>query len=310
MKIFAKKDRPQMKKGVFMISFVIPCFNSANTIERAINSILNQTEKELEYEILVIDDGSTDDLDEKMQQFYNNPKVKYYKKENSGVADTRNFGVEKAEGQYIIFVDSDDYIKNTLVQDIRQYIENDIDLIKWNVTFVDENQNELLNPQSVSFNLLFGKDNLIDCLWKYAIKKELIPKFPTGTYHEDFAVLPIIILKAKSFVSIENREYFYVQTANSVMRTKAKTIEKKKIQDKLMHFDNLIKQSNSLELSKTTKENLQIFATNSILAVVSDLNGENKKFYLKELKRRKIGKYIKVRNLKQLLKKLFLSIKY
>lgn len=302
-----------------MISFIIPCYNSASTIERAINSILNQTEKELEYEILVIDDGSTDDLDEKMQQFYNNPKVKYYKKENSGVADTRNYGVEKAEGQYIIFVDSDDYIKSSLLQEIKQYIEKNVDLIKWNVAFVDENQNELLNPQSVSFevtagengfNLLFGKDNLIDCLWKYAIKKELMIKFPTGTYHEDFAVLPLIILKAKSFVSIENREYYYVQTANSVMRTKDKTMEKKKIQDKLMHFDNLISQSNSLNLSKRTKENLQIFATNSILAVISDLNGENKKFYLNELKSRKIGKYIKARNIKQLLKKLLLSIRY
>lgn len=302
-----------------MISFVLPCYNSASTITRAINSILNQTEQELEFEIVVIDDGSTDNLDKKMQQFYNNTKVNYYKKENSGVADTRNYGVEKAKGEYIIFVDSDDYIKSSLLQDIKQYIEKNIDLIKWNVTFVDENQNEQLKPKSVAFdvttgedgfNLLFGNDNLIDCLWKYAIKKELIPKFPSGTYHEDFAVLPLIIIKAKTFVSIENREYLYVQTSNSVMRTKDKAIEKKKIQDKLIHFDNLIRQSNSLELSKITKENLQLFATNSLLAVISDLNGENKEIYLKELKRRKISKYIKVRNLKQLLKKLFLSIKY
>ena len=171
-----------------MISFIIPAYNAENTIERAINSILNQEHTSLEYEIIVVNDGSIDNIDEKMKKFKENNKIKYFKKENTGVADTRNYGVEKAQGEYIIFVDSDDYISKTLLQDIEKYIKDNIDLIKWNPIFVDENQNEISKQESVffekvtgeqGFNLLFGKDNLIDCLWNYAIKKDIMLKFPT-----------------------------------------------------------------------------------------------------------------------------------
>lgn len=171
-----------------MISFVIPAYNSFQTIERAIQSILEQEKTNLEYEIIVVNDGSTDNLDEKMEQYKNFQNIKYFKKENSGVADTRNYGVEKALGNYIIFVDSDDYISTSLLKDIEPYIIQEIDLIKWNPIFVTDTQEELQKCNSVAFdvttgeqgfNKLFGKDNLIDCLWNYAIKKDIMVKFPS-----------------------------------------------------------------------------------------------------------------------------------
>ena len=168
-----------------MISFIIPAYNAENTIERAINSILNQKETEIEYEIIVIDDESTDNTEIKMKKFEQNTKIKYYKKENTGVADTRNYGVEKSKGEYIIFVDSDDYIADNLLKDIEIYIKQKIDLIKWNPIFVYENKQEKMPSVEFKnvkgeqgFNLLFGRDNLIDCLWNYAIKKEIMLEFP------------------------------------------------------------------------------------------------------------------------------------
>ena len=134
-------------------------------------------------------------------------------------------------------------------------------------------------------------------------------EFPSGTYHEDFATMPIIILKAKSFVSLDKREYFYVQSKNSIMRNDNDKKTRKKLEDKLMHFDNLIKTSNNMNIQKQTKENFAIYATNSLLVVLKDLNGENKEFYKKELKKRKIWRYIKIRNLKQLIKRIILLIK-
>lgn len=301
-----------------MISFIIPSYNSANTIKRAIESILNQNVN-IRYEIIVVDDGSSDNTEEALKLYGNNEKIKFYKKANSGVADTRNYGVSKATGKYIIFVDSDDYISENLLNDIEPYLLQNIELIKWNPIFVDENKNEILKPSSVAFekvtgeqgfNILFGRDNLIDCLWNYAIKKELIMEFPTGTYHEDFATMPLIILKAKSFVSIDKREYYYVQSNNSIMRNKDDSKKRKKLEDKLEHFDNLIKKSNEMNIQKQTKENFAIYATNSMLAVVKDLNEKDKKYYTNELKKRKISKYIKARNIKQIIKKIILSFKY
>lgn len=171
-----------------MISFIIPAYNSEKTIKKAILSILKQKETDIEYEIIVVDDGSTDKTDTVMKKFKNENKVRYYVKENSGVAGTRNLGVAKAKGDYIIFVDSDDFISKTLLKDIKPYIKKDIDLIKWNCTIVDEEHNLIDKPNSAQFgrvtgeegfNLLFGKDNFIDCLWNYAIKKSIIEKFPT-----------------------------------------------------------------------------------------------------------------------------------
>ena len=300
-----------------MISFIIPSFNSASTIKRAIESILSQTAN-IKYEIIIVDDGSIDNTEEVLRNYEKDERIKYYKKENSGVADTRNYGVKMATGEYIIFVDSDDYISHDLLKDIEPFILQNIDLIKWNPIFVDENKNELLKPQSVAFegvtgeqgfNILFGRDNFIDCLWNYAIKKELMIEFPSGTYHEDFATMPLIILKAKSFVSLDKREYFYVQSKNSIMRNDNDKKTRKKLEDKLMHFDNLIKTSNNMNIQKQTKENFAIYATNSLLVVLKDLNGENKEFYKKELKKRKIWRHIKIRNLKQLIKRIILLIK-
>ena len=301
-----------------MISFIIPTYNSASTIERSINSILNQ-KSNIEYEIIVVNDGSTDQTDNVMKKFSNNKNVKYFVKENSGVADTRNYGLDQASGEYIIFVDSDDYISPNLLSDIQCYINESIDLIKWNAIYVNENNIELKKNQSISFekvsgeqgfNLLFGRDNLIDCLWNYAIKKDIIMRFPSGTEHEDFAVMPLIILKAKSFVSIEKYEYFYVQSQNSIMRNNNVEKNQKRLLDKLNHFDNIISEVNKMNIQEVTKQNISIWAVNSLLNVIKNLTKDNKKYYTKELKKRNISQYIKCRNIKQIIKKIVLQIKY
>lgn len=299
-----------------MISFIITAYNSEKTIVRAINSILEQ-KSNLNYEIIVVDDGSNDNTRNVLEKYYD--KIQYYYKKNEGVAIARNFGVQKSEGEYIIFIDSDDYINKTLLEDIESYILQKIDLIKWNSIFVDENKNQIAKPSSVEFNrvtgedgfnLLFGKDNLIDCLWRYAIKKEIIPIFPENKYHEDFATMPFIILNAKSFVSTNKYEYFYVQSKNSIMRNFNIQKTRKKLQDKLFHFDSMVEKVDKLNVKKTTKENVKIWATNSILTVINELDNENKRFFINEIKQRKISKYIKIRNVKQFMKKVYLTIKY
>ena len=79
-----------------MISFIIPSYNSANTIKRAIDSILNQN-TDIEYEIIVIDDGSTDNTEQVIKCYENDLRIKYYKKDNSGVADTTGDKINKME---------------------------------------------------------------------------------------------------------------------------------------------------------------------------------------------------------------------
>ena len=128
-----------------MISFIIPAYNAGKTIGRTIKSITNQEGTSVDYEVIVVDDGSDDDLREKVEEFKSDERIKYFYKENTGVSDTRNYGVNQAMGEYIIFVDSDDYISKTLLKDIEQYINQKIDLIKWRPVFVDEDGNIMLD---------------------------------------------------------------------------------------------------------------------------------------------------------------------
>jgi len=87
-----------------MISIIIPTFNRAEYIGEAIDSVLAQTYKD--YEIIVVDDGSTDNTQKVLEQYEG--KIKYFFKENGGEASARNYGIEKAQGEFIAYLDSDD----------------------------------------------------------------------------------------------------------------------------------------------------------------------------------------------------------
>ena len=88
-------------------SFIIPFYNSGDLLVRCIESILSQ--RLLSYEIILIDDGSTDDSASKINRFINHKNVLYIKQKNSGVSVARNRGLREATGDYVFFVDSDDF---------------------------------------------------------------------------------------------------------------------------------------------------------------------------------------------------------
>lgn len=91
------------------LSIIIPCYNSEKTILRCLNSIT--TSSLYHFEILLIDDGSTDNTKMVLESYFDNPIFKYYYKENGGLSSARNFGLELAKGKYIAFLDSDDWVQ-------------------------------------------------------------------------------------------------------------------------------------------------------------------------------------------------------
>lgn len=101
------------------ISIVIPTYNRGNMIEHTIYSILNQTYKD--YEIIIVDDGSTDDTKQRLEKFGN--QIRYFYQNNKGVSAARNRGIKKANGQYIVFCDSDDLFLPTKLEKQISYIE-------------------------------------------------------------------------------------------------------------------------------------------------------------------------------------------
>lgn len=95
-----------------LISIIIPVYNVEKYILQCISSVLAQDYSNIE--IIVVDDGSTDDSVQKLKTF-NDTRLKIYSRENSGVSASRNFGIKKATGKYIYFLDSDDWIESSLI---------------------------------------------------------------------------------------------------------------------------------------------------------------------------------------------------
>ena len=96
-------------------SIIIPLFNKENFIENTLKSVLNQSFSD--FEVLIVNDGSTDKSEEKVLEFKDN-RIQYFYKENSGVSAARNFGIEKAQSNYITFIDADDYWYPNFLQEM------------------------------------------------------------------------------------------------------------------------------------------------------------------------------------------------
>lgn len=302
-----------------MISIIITVYNAEKTIERCLNSILEN--KYDNYEIVLVNDGSTDKTEEIVELFATD-KIKYFVKKNTGVADSRNYGIEKSKGDYITFVDADDYVTNDYFQGLDKYIDKGIDIIKRKAIILEEKENKkqkIIGPTfedctgEDGFNQLCFKDIYMDTLWSYIVKKSLFInnnfKFTPNLFHEDFGLISLLILKANSMVSLNQYVYYYVLTDGSIMREKNEEKTIKKAKDVLVHYDNILKQIQEYKLGKRTIENIKIYCTNVALLKVKELEGKSKAEYIKELKKRKLYKNIKVRNIKQLLKKTLLLVK-
>lgn len=303
------------------LSIIIPVYNAEKTLKKCIESVLKQKDDELE--ILLINDGSTDSTEKIVEKYKEkNPKIiSYYKKKNTGVADTRNYGVRKAKGKYILFLDSDDYLDIHLYGLVKQYMEKDIDLIKFKLQKENEKGKVLETVNGPvfenktgeqGFEELYSKDVLLDSPCLYVIKKEIFTRnkleFKVGTEHEDFGLMPFVIVLAKTMISIHFYGYHYVQTDGSITRNDNYEKTRKKAKDALTQYDEALRKIDKYKINKKTAETLRIYYTNAILLKIETLDKKDQKEYIKEIKKRKMSKNIKVRNITQLLRRCILNI--
>ena len=126
------------------LSVIIPMYNATKYIDAAINSVLSQ--KKISIEIIVIDDGSTDSSLKKLKKY--NDQIKVYSKKNGGAASARNFGLQKANGKYVMFLDSDDYISNNNIcfECINIMESQCLDIILFSFKYFNQNSNKYTIP--------------------------------------------------------------------------------------------------------------------------------------------------------------------
>ena len=203
------------------ISIVIPCYNVEKYVEKCIKSIMNQTYSDLE--VIVIDDKSTDGTYDVLLKL-----KKEYNEKNSGLAYTRNFGVKKATGKYIGFIDSDDYVAPDYYEVLAEKILNDkSDLVVNDIQLVDESGNNIGNVVKSCILDEVSKVSIIDnglaaSACNKLLRKDLLLKYPflEGKINEDVASIIPIIVHSDKISYTDKAVYNYVQRHNSIQNSK------------------------------------------------------------------------------------------
>lgn len=303
------------------LSVIVPVYNTEKYLDKCLDSLVNQTFEDIE--ILIINDGTKDNSEEIIENYikrYPN-KIKYFKKENGGLSDTKNYGVERALGEYITFVDSDDYVDKDLYIQLRSCMENQIDLIKYKLIRVDEEYAEIGRGEGPvfgkstgerAFQILFPNDTMIEPSWLYLYRKEFFVKnkfkFSVGLYHEDFGLTPLCIVCAESVISTAVYGYYYLLRENSITTNLDYEKKKERSYDLLKHYDNMIDKIENCEVKDDTKKNIKQYYTNTILLQIEELLDIDKKNFIQEIKQRKMIHNIQIKNVKQLIKRILLII--
>ena len=150
-----------------MVSIIITAFNYERYIERAIRSCLDQSISAAEYEVIVVNDCSTDSTPKILENYKDQVRL-FHLEKNCGLAAARNFGIKKALGQYVVFLDADDYIQRDLLLIQRTFLaeNNSLDAVSTDYFLVDERGNHLehvnAEQRSIACGIMFRKDLLFD----------------------------------------------------------------------------------------------------------------------------------------------------
>lgn len=206
------------------VSVIIPVYNVEKYIKKCLLSVLNQTYKNLE--IIVVNDGTKDGSVSKVNEIINDTKderIILLEKENGGLSSARNFGIKHATGKYIIFVDSDDYISENMIENLVLKAESgNYDLVETNYCLVFEDKLNIKNVPNIAFNnvrdfLAKGRVNA----WNKIFLKKIIDdnniEFQEGIYYEDIGFSQKYVLNSKKIAYIDDISYFYLQRGDSII---------------------------------------------------------------------------------------------
>ena len=294
-------------------SIIMPGYNVEDYIERAVKSVLNQSFSD--YELIIVNDGSTDNTKEICNSF-KDKRISVIHKKNGGLSDARNEGVKKAKGEYIIFIDSDDYWDKDLLKEINKSLENNPDLVRFQIREVTD-KNEKTDYKETPFKNKSGEEafelitkyHFVENAWAYAIKREYYLKekfeFKKGAIHEDYGLTPLIIIKASKVNSISYIGYNYCIRSNSLMTNKDYEKIKKKVKDFYEHYLYLNKEIDKINVNKTI---FRSFIANSVILKICELKGKDYKEYKNKLKQDKVLDNILSDTLSRKIKKLIIKI--
>lgn len=285
-----------IKKSNPLFSVIIPCYNVENYIARTINSVLEQTFND--FEIILVNDGSVDNTGKILDEYLKkDTRIKVIHQKNRGVSEARNTGIREAKGEYIYFLDGDDYVSTSYFEDMSKIIlKNNLEIII-SPYYIEKNNKKFLlisNIKEKYYNRDFILKNLFTrkickaAIGTSLIKKEIIVKNNIFfneklSYSEDYHFIIRIFFKAKNFY-YTNKPYFtYVQREGSAINSKLNL-------KRLDTLKALIDLENNLNIENKNLKNyfylfyaINFIGNINVLSKQKDLKKESRNLYLKEL---------------------------
>lgn len=297
------------------ISIIIPVYNVEKYLRECLESCINQTLEDIE--IICVDDCSPDNSIKILEEYQQkDSRIKIFRHEkNKNLGAARNTGLENATGEYVWFVDSDDYIDTKACQILYDAIkEFDVDMLCFSaLKFVDENKkrqfiydkyyhqgvriNKIYHPKTNWKDIVFS--NLNVTAWAYLTKKTLLQnfRFREGVWHEDTDFTPILLTCADSFCYIPYTAYFYRINQNSIVQ---KPMSKKRLEDQIAVAESLDK---FVQENRITKQHFLYKHLNTMIFCATRACNENQ-----DLKPENFNKLLQLQkkyyNLRQWLRKL------
>ena len=285
------------------LSIIVPVYNVEKYLHKCVDSLLDQDLSCEEYEIILIDDGSPDRCGEICDNYaaaYHNIRVIH--RNNGGLSAARNSGIDMAQGKYIQFVDSDDFLEPNVLKSLVQKMEDEqLDILRFNYQNVNEKY-EVFEPNKVSKPFVDYRDEVCDGLTflterlgyacyacQFIIRRELLVNchFKEGIYFEDTEWTPRILPKAHKVTSTDYMAYNYLVRQGSITKSLDEKKKRKVLDDKLCLIDALKEQMCAVE-DKRWFEGMIAQTVVSIIGYVCENYYCERKTILKKLKTKRV----------------------
>lgn len=283
-------------------SIIIPIYNVEKYLEKCLDSVINQTYHD--YEVILVCDDSDDNSNEIVNKYVKKNKFKVISAQNTGLSKARNLGVEKAKGEYLVFLDGDDYLENDFLEVIASNLQDNPEIIRIQVQ--DIYPDKKVKYEEEEFNTICGieafnkiiKYHYIENAWCYIYNSKFYKKnkfkFMDNCIAEDYGLIPLIIAKAKKIKSLNYIGYNYVQRENSLMTNDNYNNKIKKMNDMLKQAEFLKKEMKNIDNNDVFIK----FINNSLIYYSTRLKYKDFKKYNKLLKENNCYKHLKGKGLK------------
>lgn len=286
------------------LSIIVPIYGVEQYLRKCVDSLLKQDIPSSEYEIILVDDGGHDKCPQICDDYAATHKnIRVVHRPNGGLSAARNSGIKIAKGEYVCFVDSDDYWQHNVLAELMAQVERDnLDVLRYRLQYVNP-QYEVYNPYKIDpfkgndyseiptdgVSFLNSRMNTRCYAWQFILKRDLLDGclFTPGIYFEDTDWAPRMLRNAHRVASTTTLVYNYLVREGSITNAVNRSKQKKVLDDK-MHLIATLQQQ-AIDLRKSGRYNrwYRDMISDTVVSIIGMLSVEfyaEKDAYLEQLK--------------------------